>query len=75
MRSPSRVAATAPITTSVGLDRKTFEQWQDHLRTGAPLPADFDRKNLVPPFERRDREADMAHAYHHFARTLAKGSA
>jgi hypothetical protein len=54
----------------VGLDRKSFELWQDHLRTGTPLPPDFDTKNLVPPFDRRDREADMSHAYNHFAATL-----
>lgn len=59
----------------VGLDRKSFELWQEHLRTGAPLPPDFDRKNLVPPFEQRDREEDMGHAYEHFARTLGKGRA
>ena len=55
----------------VGLDRKSFELWQDHLRRGAPPPSDVDTKNLVPPFEVRDREEDMGHAYEHFARTLA----
>jgi hypothetical protein len=59
----------------VGLDRKSFELWQDHLRTGTPLPPDFDTKNLVPPFDRRDREADMSHAYNHFAATLGRGYA
>jgi hypothetical protein len=54
----------------VGLDRKSFELWQDHLRQGKPLPRDFDTKNLVPPFDRRDREEDMATAYEFFARTL-----
>lgn len=54
---------------------KSFDLWQEHLRTGAPLPPDFDRKNLVPPFERRDREEDMGHAYEHFARTLGRGRA
>lgn len=59
----------------VGLDRKSFELWQEHLRSGAPLPPDFDRKNLAPPFERRDREEDMGHAYEHFARTLGRSRA
>ncbi|MBK7823503.1 MAG: N-6 DNA methylase [Tessaracoccus sp.] len=59
----------------VGLDRKSFELWQDHLRTGTPLPPDFDTKNLAPPFDRRDREADMSHAYNYFAATLGKGNA
>lgn len=59
----------------VGLDRKSFELWQECLRTGTPLPRDFDTKNLVPPFELRDREEDMGHAYEHFARTLGKGTA
>lgn len=72
-----RVAFTSSLgLVGVGLDRRSFELWQEHLRSGAPLPPDFDRKNLVPPFERRDREEDMAHAYEHFARTLgprAKG--
>ncbi len=47
----------------VGLDRKTFEQWQACLRTCEPLPKETDTKNLEPPFEVRDREADMSHAY------------
>jgi hypothetical protein len=51
----------------VGLERKPFEQWQQHLRDGTPLPPGFDKKNLEPPFERRDREDDMAVAYEHFA--------
>ena len=57
----------------VGLDRKSFELWQEHLRTGAPLPPDFDAKGLTPPFEVRDREEDMGHAYEHFARALSVG--
>jgi len=51
----------------VGLDRKTFELWQDHLRRGAPLQPEVDTRGLVPPFEVRDREADMGHAYERFA--------
>jgi N-6 DNA Methylase len=51
----------------VGLDRKSFELWQDHLRRRAPLPRDFDTMNFVPPFDRRDREDDMRQAYEFFA--------
>ncbi len=54
----------------VGLDRKSFELWQDCLRQDRPLPADFDRKNLEPPFEVRDREADMTTAYEFFRERL-----
>jgi hypothetical protein len=54
----------------VGLKRKPFEFWQDHISRGAVLPKDFDTKGLVPPFEVRDREKDMGIAYEHFARTL-----
>lgn len=50
----------------VGLERRSFEVWQDHLKRGAPLPADFDTKGLVPPFEVRDREEDMRTAYAFF---------
>lgn len=56
----------------VGLDRKSFELWQDCLRQDRPLPADFDSKNLEPPFEVRDREADMTTAYEFFSRELGK---
>lgn len=71
-----RIAFTASKgLVGVGLDRKPFELWQDHLRRDVPLPSDFDTKGLVPPFDRRDREADMTHAYEHFARTLGKGTA
>lgn len=52
-----------------------FELWQDHLRRSAPLPPDFDTKGLAPPFDVRDREEDMGHAYEHFARTLGRGAA
>jgi hypothetical protein len=54
----------------VGLDRKSFELWQRHLRGEAILPADFDKKNLEPPFEVRDREEDMGIAYEFFAKKL-----
>lgn len=54
----------------VGLDRKSFEQWQLHLRDGTSLPPDFDSKNLEPPFEVRDREVDMGTAYEFFAKHL-----
>lgn len=63
-----RIAFTASKgLVGVGLDRKSFELWQDCLRAGKDLPPDFDRKNLVPPFERRDREDDMRAAYAFFA--------
>jgi hypothetical protein len=64
------VAFTSTVGMEIGLDRESFEFWQDHLRRGAPLPPDFDTKGLVPPFEARDREEDMGHAYEHFVRTL-----
>ncbi len=56
--------------TGVGLDRKDFELWQSHLESGAPLPSDFDTQGLVPPFDVRDREADMRHAYSFFVKEL-----
>jgi hypothetical protein len=59
----------------VGLDRKDFELWLEHLRSGAPLPTDFDKQNLVPPFECRNREEDMGHAYEFFASKLGRGRA
>jgi len=58
----------------VGLDRKNFELWQAHLRDGAPLPPDFDNRNLEPPFEVRDREEDMGIAYEFFAKKLGVGA-
>jgi hypothetical protein len=71
-----RIAFTASVGLfGVGLERSSFEFWQDHLRRGAPLPSDFDAKGLVPPFEVRDREEDMGHAYEHFARTLGSSRA
>jgi hypothetical protein len=66
-----RVAFTSAVgMEEVGLKRKPFEFWQDHISRGAVLPKDFDTKGLVPPFEVRDREKDMGIAYEHFARTL-----
>lgn len=56
----------------VGLDRKTFELWQHHLKAGTKLPADVDTRGLIPPFEVRDREEDMRHAYAFFAERLAQ---
>lgn len=71
-----RIAFTASKgLVGVGLDRKSFELWQDRLRTGAPLPPDFDTQGLVPPFELRDREEDMGHAYERFAAALGTGPA
>jgi hypothetical protein len=51
----------------VGLERKDFDLWQQCLRDGTKLPKDFDKQGLVPPFEVRDREADMTLAYRFFA--------
>lgn len=56
--------------TGVGLARKDFELWQECLEIDRELPDDFDRMNLEPPFEVRDREADMRHAYAFFVREL-----
>jgi hypothetical protein len=68
-----RIAFTASKgLVGVGLDRKSFDLWQECLRTGARLPPDFDEKGLVPPFEVRDREEDMGHAYELFAGALGK---
>jgi hypothetical protein len=57
------------------LKRREFEIWQDHRRRGAPLPRNFDTKNLVPPFDRRDREDDMRQAYDFFATALGRRAA
>jgi hypothetical protein len=54
----------------VGLDRKSFDAWRDALRNERALPHDFDRKKFEPPFELRDREADMRAAYAYFADKL-----
>lgn len=56
--------------TGVGLERKDFELWQQHLKENKPLPAGFDRQNLEPPFQLRDREDDMRLAYTFFAEKL-----
>ncbi len=60
--------------TGVGLDRKDFEFWQSCLKEGKSLPKDFDTQGLQPPFELRDREADMRTAYTFFADKLGKGA-
>jgi len=66
-----RIAFTASKgLVGVGLDRKSFELWQDCLRQDRPLPSDLDTKNLVPPFELRDREVDMTTAYTFFRERL-----
>jgi hypothetical protein len=57
--------------TGVGLERKDFELWQSALKAGTPLPSDFDRQSLVPPFDVRDREEDMRTAYSYFSERLA----
>lgn len=56
--------------TGVGLERKQFEIWQACLKNGEALPKGFERQNLEPPFEVRDREADMRTAYAYFAARL-----
>lgn len=56
--------------TGVGLTRQDFELWQGCLSTGDALPAGFDTQGLKPPFDVRDREADMTQAYQFFAREL-----
>ena len=56
--------------TGVGLERKDFDLWQQCLRDGTKLPKDFEKQGLVPPFEVRDREADMTSAYRFFQGTL-----
>ncbi|WP_437290975.1 Eco57I restriction-modification methylase domain-containing protein [Sorangium sp. So ce406] len=60
--------------TGVGLDRKAFELWQACLMEGKRLPDDFDRQQLEPPFDVRDREDDMRTAYAFFAERLASGA-
>lgn len=56
--------------TGVGRGRKQFEIWQACLKNGEALPKAFERQNLEPPFEVRDREADMRTAYAYFAERL-----
>lgn len=56
--------------TGVGLTRQDFELWQGCLSTGDALPAGFETQGLKPPFDVRDREADMTQAYEFFAREL-----
>ncbi|HKO89882.1 MAG TPA: DNA methyltransferase [Polyangiaceae bacterium] len=68
--------------TGVGLDREDFKLWVSCLKSGTPLPKDFDTRGLVPfylgdqassnlaPFDLRDREADMRHAYAYFLQKL-----
>jgi hypothetical protein len=66
-----RIAFTASKgLVGVGLDRKSFDAWRDALRNERALPHDFDRKKFEPPFELRDREADMRAAYAYFADKL-----
>jgi hypothetical protein len=56
----------------VGLDRKSFELWQEHLRQDRPPPKDLDTQGLTPPFEVRDREADMTTAFRFFEERLGR---
>ena len=55
----------------VGVKRNSFETWVKQLQTSTSLPPDFDKKGLVPPFDKCDREADMRQAYREFQRRLA----
>lgn len=57
--------------SGVGLTRKQWEE-VEHAPAGAPLPewARDEQGAFVPPFDRCDREADMAQAYHHFAESF-----
>lgn len=73
--SQGRIAFTTNRgLTGVGLERKAFELWQSCLATSTPLPPDFDTQGLVPftdpnrpPFDLRDREADMRFVYEKLA--------
>lgn len=65
-----RVAFTSNASLGIGLSRQDFELWQSCLQTDSELPKDFDTQGLEPPFEVRDREADMTHAYRFFAKEL-----
>jgi len=58
--------------SGIGLSRRNFETWQESLAAGSVLPSDFDTMNLLPPFDRCDREADMRQAYREFQRRLSK---
>ena len=43
-----RVAFTSNASLGIGLKRQAFEIWQECLKTGAPLPDDFDTQGLEP---------------------------
>lgn len=58
----------------MGLEREELLLWQSCLKEGKSLPRDFDTQGLEPPFELRDREADMRTAYTFFADKLGKGA-
>lgn len=60
--------------SGVGHHRKTFEAWQVALETGATPPDEADTRGYTPPFEIRDREADMRHAYGTLAKQLKQES-
>jgi len=65
-----RIAFTSNVNLGIGLDRKDFDHWQQCLRDGIKLPKEFDTRGLIPPFEVRDRDADMTHAYVYFEAAL-----
>src|SRR5690606_14520988 len=61
--------------SGVGLDRKQWEQVKEaHAGDALPEWARDGQGPFVPPFDRCDREPDMAEAYRHFERLLGKGS-
>jgi hypothetical protein len=74
--SAGRIAFTSNVNLGVGLDRKDFELWLESLAQNKPLPDGFDTQGLEPfddpdrPFDLRDREKDMRHAYAFFVKEL-----
>ncbi|MBN1612624.1 MAG: hypothetical protein JW940_38700 [Polyangiaceae bacterium] len=68
-----RTAFTSNASLGIGLDRTEVELRQHCLAPSACVPADSDRKNLEPPFDLRNRSADMRQAYAFFARELGRG--
>jgi hypothetical protein len=61
--------------SGVGLSRKEWEQVQD-AKAGEELPdwAHDQQGPFVPPFDKCDREHDMAQAYEHFSKVLKEGA-
>jgi hypothetical protein len=71
-----RVAFTSNASLGIGIKRDAFDLWRACLAKKEPLPDDIDTQNLEPfddpdhPFDVRDREADMRHAYAFFVKEL-----